>query len=492
MNSLNKDNPYNLSITTLKVAKWLFNNDPEGTVNKSHAVIDIMEETRLSELKTTNALLILEKYECLTSYGFGKTGQVYVQENLAHALNGRLEYDLFEDMYRVAKALEETGDISPDERGKLREATSLEITRLNWAVVTMKVIELADVLRDIGYGAEDYAFTDILVNENTREFVESYEEYLAKGSNIDRDEKEIERQNVKNQIANHKRRLGVLETQAAAFGPLHVPPHMLIEIEDTKKVIEALKSKSRNAHEIVSKEQLIPSLSEQIRDFREDRIKKIVNGEPLIPLIGNGRLVLHLLPLNPFSSNVKYDVNQLRSNLEALRTIVEVPGVPQNNIDGLLSISKVDYAPISESYVQFYNSGIVEAVDAFILNYEEAYNRFPTNVFPVDFMESRLLKAIPRYLKAISELGVTPPIWILVSLTGIRGAQLALSFKEKSQANSCPVDRNILKMPEVLVEDLSINFQNLMRPIFDSLWNSVGLEGSENYDKDGKWTGLDI
>jgi len=243
VNSLNKDNPYNLSITTLKVAKWLFNNDPEGRVNKSHAVIDIMEETRLSELKTTNALLILEKYECLTSYGYGKTGQVYVQENLAYALNRRLEYDLFEDMYRIAKALEETGDISPDERGKLREATSLEITRLNWAVVTMKVIELADIFRDIGYGAEDYAFTDILVNENTCEFVESYEEYLAKRSNIDWDEKEIERQGVKNQIAKHKRRLSILEEQAAGFGKLYAPPHILTEIEDTQMAIKDLEAK---------------------------------------------------------------------------------------------------------------------------------------------------------------------------------------------------------------------------------------------------------
>jgi serine/threonine-protein kinase len=52
---------------------------------------------------------------------------------------------------------------------------------------------------------------------------------------------EPEISHLQQQLTAHQRRLDILELQAAKFGELHVPPHLLIDIEDTKVKISSLR-----------------------------------------------------------------------------------------------------------------------------------------------------------------------------------------------------------------------------------------------------------
>jgi len=49
------------------------------------------------------------------------------------------------------------------------------------------------------------------------------------------------------------------------------------------------------------------------------------------------------------------------------------------------------------------------------------------------------------------------------------------------------IDRDVLPLPEIVLEDLSGEPGLILRPIFDSVWQSAGFNGSFNYNKDGKW-----
>ena len=46
----------------------------------------------------------------------------------------------------------------------------------------------------------------------------------------------------------------------------------------------------------------------------------------------------------------------------------------------------------------------------------------------------------------------------------------------------CSINRDVLPIPEVYIEDSHINFHSILRPIFDSLWNTCGYERCLHYD----------
>lgn len=50
-----------------------------------------------------------------------------------------------------------------------------------------------------------------------------------------------------------------------------------------------------------------------------------------------------------------------------------------------------------------------------------------------------------------------------------------------------PIDRDIILIPEIIIEDYEFNPPQLFKPTIDSIWNACGFERSFNYIKDGEW-----
>jgi hypothetical protein len=60
-----------------------------------------------------------------------------------------------------------------------------------------------------------------------------------------------------------------------------------------------------------------PQLADRIRDFRFDRIAKIVGGDAPVPLMGTRPLILHVAPLSAFENaqSFRLDINQAPQQL---------------------------------------------------------------------------------------------------------------------------------------------------------------------------------
>ena len=50
-----------------------------------------------------------------------------------------------------------------------------------------------------------------------------------------------------------------------------------------------------------------------------------------------------------------------------------------------------------------------------------------------------------------------------------------------------PIDRDVVLIPEIIIEEYDLNSPQLLKPILDSVWNACGFERSLNYTKDGEW-----
>jgi hypothetical protein len=215
---------------------------------------------------------------------------------------------------------------------------------------------------------------------------------------------------------------------------------------------------------------------DRARQFRDERIQKIATGTGLpTELHGRARSVLHLIPL---SVAVLDTVNILRPRQEA--DLLPVPGwrsvsdtSHKLNFDGFARTAS------QISYVQLFRSGSVEAVDAHLLNFASS--------IPWPTLEAELIEQTIRYLTCLQMLGCDPPIGVALTLVNVSGLGIAADGTP-SFPRSQGLDRGILKLPEVVAENFDDDVPSLMRPIFDTLWQSCGRERSRSYDADGKCT----
>jgi hypothetical protein len=69
----------------------------------------------------------------------------------------------------------------------------------------------------------------------------------------------------------------------------------------------------------------------------------------------------------------------------------------------------------------------------------------------------------------------------MLTLVGAKGHTFAI-------ANDCfegPFKRDIVAIPEAIVESFDVKPVTLLRPILDVLWNAVGLARCDYYDQAG-------
>jgi hypothetical protein len=146
------------------------------------------------------------------------------------------------------------------------------------------------------------------------------------------------------------------------------------------------------------------------------------------------------------------------------------------NFDGVLV-----YATIQKSYVQIFRAGTIEATDGETL--QPAFAEYK-NLIPSTAVEQYLILAVGRYLSAQKKLQLTPPIFVAITLMGVKNFAMATRFPV---FQTHKIERDLLPLPEIMVEDYTVDVSQALRPTFDALWQASGFEGSPNYDQHGTW-----
>jgi len=127
-------------------------------------------------------------------------------------------------------------------------------------------------------------------------------------------------------------------------------------------------------------------------------------------------------------------------------------------------------------YVQLFRSGQIEAVEAY--NHEHNGVR----VMNIWQTEEEVIDAITRYVAVLTEAGVEPPISVLLSLVGVRGYGLVPSPQRDHRTRPL-VARDVVTLPDVLIEDPKVDAPRMLHPVFDALWQTFGQPRSYCYDE---------
>lgn len=211
---------------------------------------------------------------------------------------------------------------------------------------------------------------------------------------------------------------------------------------------------------------------EEIKRFRIDRVSKIIAGDTPIVIPPGPRTILHLVP---FISDYDIAPSAISDRRSEFSPLYSSGHNSKFNLDGFVTFNQ-DIA----SYAQVFRSGALETVSGYLIRHGE------DKKIPSTAIEEELIRAVEKYSRQLAELGVMPPLAVMVTITGVRGFSMGVHPRYIRRGE--PIDRDELFLPEIVMNELG-NSDRALKSVLDALWNSAGWQQSLNYDKDGNWTG---
>src|SRR5260370_10682327 len=186
------------------------------------------------------------------------------------------------------------------------------------------------------------------------------------------------------------------------------------------------------------------AVTEKIAAFRTERVIALENGRSPIPLADGPKLVLHCMPLESFGATPQYDVLALGPLNPMYWTRLQAWDC-RINLEGKIFFA---VGEPSTAYTRIYRNGVIEAVGIGDLGTSQH-----PHVIPSFNYEQALLEYLPYCFQILKRLVCSPPILVAISLIGVRGSRLWVDPYQMQ--GSIPIDRDVVTLPEIVVEDLS-------------------------------------
>ena len=223
--------------------------------------------------------------------------------------------------------------------------------------------------------------------------------------------------------------------------------------------------------------------ADRVRLFRGERVSRVIAGDTPARLRDGATTILHLIPLSAFEMGAYLEPTAMKEEVVRLAPIgSDRVDRWRYNLDGLLVVNR-------DSYVQAFRSGILEAVDAWMLRSDDGEPiGIPCGIERGDY-ERELIEALGRYLEVYECLRIDVPIVVMVTLVGAKGG--CVWPKDASplywQDRVRTIDRDVLMLPERLVDSLDSDPYQMLKPVSDAIWNASGRPGCPYY-VNGVWT----
>jgi hypothetical protein len=228
-----------------------------------------------------------------------------------------------------------------------------------------------------------------------------------------------------------------------------------------------------------------PHLAERIRSFRMDRLVRVNSGETPYPLSEGTKVVLHVIPLPAFADNRLVDI--VASIASGTHVPLPLTGVGGNrsavNIDGYLNYFEGPLGSRS-SYAQFFRSGAIEGVLELRRRDTDG-----AGYFVGDVLANEIIPALRQYVNVLASFDAGFPVFACLSLCNARECYFRYSPSGMGWNDVGPLGRDVVALPEVLIDSSSVDIPSVIRPVLNTLWNAFGFATCDMYDGQGQWRG---
>jgi hypothetical protein len=222
-------------------------------------------------------------------------------------------------------------------------------------------------------------------------------------------------------------------------------------------------------------------VSEKIAAFRSERIIALENGRSLVPLAQGPKLAIHCMALDSFGAKPQYDVLSLRG-IQPMYAARLGGWVDRINLEGQIFIATGE--PPS-AYTQIFRNGVIEAVRVGVLSSSQRPGFIPSLAYG-----EAVVTYLPQCFEIIKKLGCSAPVLVGISLIGVRNMKLEVDLEVALRmGGASAIDRDVIMLPEIVVENLSTPADSLLKPTLDLVWNACGFRSSPYFDAAGSWRG---
>jgi len=226
------------------------------------------------------------------------------------------------------------------------------------------------------------------------------------------------------------------------------------------------------------------TVRERIRQFRFDRIEKILNGEAPVRILGATKdtmfgesenkyilAMLHILPIISFTSSNEWDLKRI-DEYEKLHEVFM-----WNREFGDLSRGTFDFDGIY--YSRLYNKQLVSAYVYFLRIgvIEIAYSLYNHEIkekedYRITKFNPYLNNLVDRTFNLREIIPIETPLFITLSILNCKGHTMLQNNWDDRNLNKIKKDH--LHFQEILIQDFDKPAEDILKPYYERLWQSVG------------------
>lgn len=225
--------------------------------------------------------------------------------------------------------------------------------------------------------------------------------------------------------------------------------------------------------------------TERIRKFIKNRLANIIAGETPVQLEDIPKIILHIVPLQSIEAG-----RDIVSNADLKKdTLFPLGAGGYNhrfNMEGVLNFSSVPGQKNNQAYVQLYKSGIIESLNADLLReYDGKKLIYVSKSFSV---EEKIISFVTAALAILKKIEIQPPIYLFLHLLNVKGYGIGSDRLRQSFIGERGIDKDILQLPEIVLENYPANLSPILKEWFETIWNSCGFEKCYSFDENGNFT----
>jgi hypothetical protein len=227
-------------------------------------------------------------------------------------------------------------------------------------------------------------------------------------------------------------------------------------------------------------------VEQRVRRFRDERLGRLVANEAPVTLQTDWqvKVITHAMPIS--FGPVSIDLDTIADGTVMPPPYSKYGADGRYNLDGYVSVH-ASATPEYFCYNQAFRGGSFESVSLAHLHKGPEEGRCPRLL--ALSVERDIARAARLFCSLLRRHGFDGPIAIFASLIGAKGATVVASDDGWSLPAHAehPIDRDVLTLPDALVEGDGSDLHARLRPVFDTLWQASGWERSPGYDAQGAW-----
>lgn len=266
------------------------------------------------------------------------------------------------------------------------------------------------------------------------------------------------------------------------------------------------KSSEMDAHDVRTAVLASEEVMDRVRRTTSLRLDSLATGEHPIGMSSHSLLVIQAVSLEAFSRGMLNTKLPSGSQLldkcsSAFYPVLPSSGGFKYNLDGVLAYraSAVAHRRVLQ-YIQVCRNGLVEMVWSDVLSDGpyggpmELPDPESPQIIAAEKVEPYLINIVEQLHLLLSDIGFVGPATVSISLLNCNGCSL-LHLREYprrcvAQSSPAPLTESRIQFPDFELDTFQkYDFPQVLKPVFDMLWNAAGSERSPSYDADGNWIG---